>query len=78
MERLELSWTYVHTLLKRTRIPIPPHARVVDRTGFEPVTSSMPWKRATNCANGPSAYYHSIKQNSCQMERGGYLPTLGK
>lgn len=25
----------------------------VDRTGFEPVTSSMPWRRATNCANGP-------------------------
>lgn len=28
----------------------------VDRTGFEPVTSSMPWKRATNCANGPILY----------------------
>ena len=26
---------------------------MVDRTGFEPVTSSMPWRRATNYANGP-------------------------
>ena len=25
----------------------------VDRTGFEPVTSCMPCKRATSCANGP-------------------------
>lgn len=27
----------------------------VDRTGFEPVTSSVPRKRATNCANSPYA-----------------------
>ncbi len=26
---------------------------MVDRTGFEPVTSSMPWKRSANSANGP-------------------------
>ena len=27
---------------------------VVDLDGFEPSTSSMPWKRAPNCATGPS------------------------
>ena len=26
----------------------------VELRGFEPLTSSMPWKRATNCANAPS------------------------
>lgn len=26
---------------------------LVELTGFEPVTSSMPWKRATNCAIAP-------------------------
>ena len=26
----------------------------VEHRGFEPLTSSMPWKRATNCANAPS------------------------
>jgi hypothetical protein len=26
---------------------------VVDLKGFEPLTSSMPWKRAPNCATGP-------------------------
>jgi hypothetical protein len=25
----------------------------VDLDGFEPSTSSMPWKRAPNCATGP-------------------------
>lgn len=28
-------------------------SNIVDRTGFEPVASSMPWKRSTNWANGP-------------------------
>ena len=27
--------------------------RLVDLKGFEPLTSSMPWKRAPNCATGP-------------------------
>ena len=26
---------------------------LVDLDGFEPSTSSMPWKRAPNCATGP-------------------------
>ena len=29
--------------------------RGVELRGFEPLTSSMPWKRATNCANAPSS-----------------------
>ena len=27
--------------------------RMVELRGFEPLTSSMPWKRATNCAKAP-------------------------
>ena len=26
----------------------------VEHTGFEPVTSSMPWRRAPSCANAPN------------------------
>jgi hypothetical protein len=29
----------------------------VDLKGFEPLTSSMPWKRAPNCATGPQAVF---------------------
>ena len=29
----------------------------MDRTGLEPVTSSMPSRRATSCANGPSKLF---------------------
>jgi hypothetical protein len=33
---------------------IPKQFRIlVDLKGFEPLTSSMPWKRAPNCATGP-------------------------
>ncbi len=28
---------------------------MVDLVGLEPTTSSMPWKRAPNCATGPRA-----------------------
>ncbi len=48
----------------------------VDRTGFEPVTSSMPWKRATSYANGPTTYFdwqnllclsdYMVLTNQCQ------------
>ena len=27
---------------------------LVEHIGFEPMTSSMPWMRATNCANAPN------------------------
>ena len=45
--------------------------RMVDLEGFEPSTSSMPWKRAPNCATGPlgifSPEYHGqrICKNRC-------------
>ena len=29
---------------------------MVDLVGIEPTTSSMPWKRAPNCATGPHWY----------------------
>ena len=36
----------------------PPHqssqTERVDQMGLEPTTSSMPWRRAANCATGPS------------------------
>lgn len=28
--------------------------------GFEPLTSSMPWKRATNCAIAPRCAYRPV------------------
>src|SRR5215472_12758879 len=33
---------------------------MVDLVGIEPTTSSMPWKRAPNCATGPLLQDHSI------------------
>ncbi len=32
---------------------------LVDLKGFEPLTSSMPWKRAPNCATGPHGVYRT-------------------
>ena len=34
--------------------PVRTRCELVDLEGFEPSTSSMPWKRAPNCATGPS------------------------
>ena len=34
--------------------------RLVDLTGIEPVTSSMPWKRAPSCATGPQREEHPL------------------
>src|SRR5580700_1133268 len=33
---------------------------LVDLTGIEPVTSSMPWKRAPSCATGPQRDEHPL------------------
>jgi hypothetical protein len=33
---------------------------LVDLTGIEPVTSSMPWKRAPSCATGPQRQQHPL------------------
>ncbi len=41
--------------LRRRRQPVRAKSlrNLVDLIGFEPMTSSMPWKRAPNCATGP-------------------------
>lgn len=46
---------------------------MVDRTGLEPVTSSMSRKRATNCANGPHhkrfakiIFVPALRQQDCR------------
>ena len=33
---------------------------LVDLVGVEPTTSSMPWKRAPNCATGPRAVFREV------------------
>jgi hypothetical protein len=45
--------------------------RLVDLVGFEPTTSSMPWKRAPNCATGPSmgGYVHENSTSDCGVFR---------
>jgi hypothetical protein len=42
--------------------------KLVDLKGFEPLTSSMPWKRAPNCATGPhaTALNHTIDTSARQ------------
>src|SRR3954449_11609010 len=34
--------------------------KLVDLIGFEPMTSSMPWKRAPNCATGPLRKIYTV------------------
>ena len=50
-----LSTDTLHRLLSILRQSIrPAQARdLVELRGLEPLTSSMPWKRATNCAKAP-------------------------
>ena len=43
---------------------------MVERTGVEPVTSSMPLKRATNCANAP---YGIAYHNTTFLGKGDWL-----
>ena len=33
--------------------------KIMEHTGFEPVTSTLPVWRAPNCANAPSVYYYN-------------------
>ena len=37
--------------------------QLVEHRGFEPLTSSMPWKRATNCANAPRATSSGLRRD---------------
>ena len=39
---------------------IPSRSNHVELGGFEPPTSSMPWKRATNCAIAPKGDRHRL------------------
>ncbi len=54
---------------------------MVERKGVEPLTSSMPLKRATNCANAPDAafipyfaYFRSAYAYSVNKRYRSYLP----
>ena len=38
---------------------------LVDLIGIEPMTSSMPWKRAPSCATGPLSGSTSILADCC-------------
>ncbi len=53
---------------------------LVEHIGFEPMASSMPWKRATNCANAPNVLYCN-KKSLLSLEAsfclGCYAPTRG-
>ena len=40
---------------------------LVDLIGFEPMTSSMPWKRAPNCATGPA--FHLVTSREYHTTR---------
>lgn len=41
--------------------------KLVDLKGFEPLTSSMPWRRAPNCATGPLGLYLVILTSNNQI-----------
>jgi hypothetical protein len=44
---------------------------LVDLIGIEPMTSSMPWKRAPSCATGPLRVNFSIfAEQAAQVKRG--------
>ncbi len=49
----------------------------MDLDGFEPSTSSMPWKRAPNCATGPRIVFNIAQCLSCSIYRTvAGLPTI--
>lgn len=37
---------------------------MVEHIGFEPMTSSMPWMRATNCANAPCVVIRRVRYSA--------------
>ncbi len=52
--------------------------KMVDLEGFEPSTSSMPWRRAPNCATGPRSQvflltYHSPEEPITRRDRDAYV-----
>ncbi len=49
---------------------------LVELRGFEPLTSSMPWKRATNCAIAPRTMFSlDDPKSKCEIGNQG-APTL--
>lgn len=46
---------------RRTSLPF---GLFVEHIGFEPTTSSMPWRRAPSCANAPTCAYRLIIPDS--------------
>jgi hypothetical protein len=47
---------------------------LVDLKGFEPLTSSMPWKRAPNCATGPQTKGYEMRITYAVPELAPRLP----
>jgi hypothetical protein len=45
------------------------HERLVDLVRFELTTSSMPWKRAPNCATGPQGVGKNARNAIRQLSR---------
>ena len=52
-EGLKMATDSEFSPIPRGTLPIFVGEILVDLVGFEPTTSSMPWKRAPNCATGP-------------------------
>ncbi len=50
---LRLAEPFAVTTGQNTHVRGSTTSEIVEHRGFEPLTSSMPWKRATNCANAP-------------------------
>jgi hypothetical protein len=53
----------------------------VDLIGIEPMTSSMPWKRAPSCATGPltvatQVYTNRRAENRILLLSAGWLPAM--
>src|SRR5437867_12104579 len=52
---------------------------LVDLVRFELTTSSMPWKRAPNCATGPLDIFNEYNILTLDVDtRRARLPTIGK
>jgi hypothetical protein len=49
---------------------------LVEPTGFEPVTSSMPSRRAPNCATAPPSYRECLTYNIPSREASNIVPAL--
>jgi hypothetical protein len=46
---------------------------LVDLIGIEPMTSSMPWKRAPSCATGPQGKNLLYSAGACLIRQTRYM-----